>query len=314
MNELKHVSVLKNEILQFAPKQTTFALDCTLGGGGHSLTLLKSLLNLCLIGVDRDDFALNIAKETLQPYHSQCQYLHTRFSNLLQALPDTLQSNGFDYIIADLGASSFQFDHASRGFSFMKDARLDMRMSPTLCNLTAYAIINEWEEKELQKIFWQYGEERYTKRIVSKILQERKQEAIETTTQLARIVADAVPYRHQTKIHPATRVFQALRIAVNHELEEIEALLQFAPQLLKNHGRLAMISFHSLEDRLVKQTFKSWQKPCICPRHFPICQCGKISLGQIMTRKPVIPTDEEIQQNPRSRSAKLRVFEKQTQI
>ena len=307
MNEMRHISVLKYELLQLAPQKIQSVLDCTLGGGGHSLALLQTFPNLSLIGIDRDHFALDIAEKNLQTYQSQCQFFHAKFSDLLKRLQ---QNHQFDYIIADLGVSSFQLNQAERGFSFMQNAKLDMRMSPTLSSKTAYDLVNHSGTEELQKIFWKYGEERYTRRIVDKIVKARKIEPIFTTGQLARLVADAIPYKKQTKIHPATRVFQALRMTVNHELEEIEALLEMIPSLLNAGGRLAVITFHSLEDRLIKQKFQYWQKSCLCPPHFPICQCQKQSLGQIITKKPIIPSDDEVKANSRSRSAKLRVFQK----
>ncbi len=307
MNEPRHLSVLKREICQFAPEATKAVLDCTLGGGGHALALLQHFSNLVLIGIDRDLSALDIAKKNLHPYQAQCQFLHARFSDLSETLPTSQQ---FDYIIADLGVSSFQIDVAERGFSFMQNARLDMRMSPTLSSKTAYDLVNDMKAEELEKIFWKYGEERYTRRIVKNIVNARKMKVIETTGELAKLVADAIPRQKQTKIHPATRVFQALRMEVNQELQELETLLDLVPSLLKAGGRFAVIAFHSLEDRLTKHTLKHWQKSCLCPPRLPICQCQKRSLGQITTRKPVKPSVEEVQANSRSRSAKLRIFQK----
>ncbi|MGK5092991.1 16S rRNA (cytosine(1402)-N(4))-methyltransferase RsmH [Deltaproteobacteria bacterium TL4] len=304
----QHISVLPQEILNAAPAHTAHILDCTLGGGGHSALLLQLFPESRLVGIDRDPEALLATRETLSAFTSRILLTQSKFSQLAQIL--TPESR-FDYVLADLGFSSAQIDQKHRGFSFFEEGPLDMRMTPNHDTLTAEELVNTASEQELVNLLRKFGEERFASRIVKKIMDARQTHPFKTTKQLAEFIAAAVPKKfHKPGFHPATQAFQALRIAVNHELEELQQLLDFVIHYLKPQGCLAIISFHSLEDRIVKQQFRLWQDPCQCPSHLPYCVCGLKSLGKVITRKPLQPTEQEIQQNPRSRSARLRVFER----
>lgn len=282
-NEFVHVSVLSRELVAgLAVRSGGHYLDATVGGGGHSRLILEAAPNVKLTAVDRDEVAIAAAKNLLAPYAERVQFC---LSNFAQLEP----SSEFDGIIADLGVSSYQFDTAERGFSFRHAAALDMRMDRQQ-SLSAADIINSWDESELADIFFKYGEERLSRRIARRIVEQRP---FHTTTELAEAIAYSVPRQYRYgRIHPATRVFQALRIVVNDELTALETFLSRAPNWLRTGGRIAIISFHSLEDRLVKNAFRS------------------SSLLQVLTKKPITPQADELDQNPRSRSAKLRIAEK----
>ncbi|MBF0350238.1 MAG: 16S rRNA (cytosine(1402)-N(4))-methyltransferase RsmH [SAR324 cluster bacterium] len=303
-----HLSVLPDEIVGYAPTNCHRILDCTLGGAGHSLKLLKAFPEAILTGADRDPAALEAAAQTLKPVEQRVQLLHCAFSHLDDLLsPDVL----FDYIIADIGVSSPQLDQADRGFSFLYEGPLDMRMDPSTQKITAAELVRTLSEEALARIFFQWGEEPMSRRIARAIVQERQQTPITTTSHLAALTAAAVPKKfHKKGFHPATLTFQALRIAVNQELNELESLLRTMIKYLDLYGRLAIISFHSLEDRIVKNHFRSWENPCQCPSSLPYCVCGKKPLGRTLSKKPVTASAVEQKLNSRSRSAKLRIFER----
>ena len=306
--QFEHISVLAAEVVDFAPQSTQTILDCTLGGGGHSKRLLEKFPQANLYGIDRDAKALNAAADCLKNYKEQIRLEQASFSEL----PECFENWGeprFDYILADIGLSSEQLARPERGFSFMHDGPLDMRMDPDRQNLTAAALVNNSSEHELLKILRDLGEERFARKIVSSILIEREKKPFETTKELADMVGNVIPRRFQKPgFNPATLTFQALRIAVNDELNELGILLKETLSRLKPDGRLAIISFHSLEDRMVKHQFRKWENPCVCPTDLPYCICGEKSLGKVITRRPVNATAQETAENPRSRSAHLRVF------
>ena len=290
-----HIPVLLHEVVDYCvpPPQSIF-VDGTLGFGGHTEALLKVMSpDSTVIGLDRDPYALAQAKERLKPFEPRVQFVQNNFRHIDTVLSE-LNIPAVHGILLDIGISSYQVDNPERGFSFLKDGPLDMRMNPE--DLTsAYDLINALSEKELVQIFKEYGEERYARKIAQRIVRERHRQPLETTTQLAKLVQSAVPSRGYQKIHPATRIFQALRIAVNAELESLEAVLEKCVHVLHPKGRIAIISFHSLEDRIVKHTFR---------------QLEKTHLLTVLTKKPVRPSDEEIQNNPRARSARLRVAQR----
>tara|TARA_B100000929_G_scaffold147512_1_gene116883 strand:- start:1986 stop:2936 length:951 start_codon:yes stop_codon:yes gene_type:complete len=306
--EFEHISVLAEEVVDFAPQTTQTILDCTLGGGGHSRRLLEKFPEANLYGIDRDAKALSASVDGLKNYKGQIRLEQASFSEL----PERFANWGvpqFDYILADIGLSSEQLARPKRGFSFMHEGPLDMRMDPDRQHLTAADLVNKSSEHELLKILRAYGEERFARKIVSTILAEREKKLFETTKELADMVSDVIPRRFQKPgFNPATLTFQALRIAVNDELNELGALLKEAPSLFKQDGRLAIISFHSLEDRMVKHQFRKWENPCVCPTNLPYCICGEKPLGRVLTRRPVNASAKEAAENPRSRSAHLRVF------
>lgn len=301
--EFNHYPVMLNETIDFLDiKKEGIYIDCTLGGGGHTGEILKRLGGTGkLIAIDRDLAAVENAKNKYRD--DRLSIVHGSFGNLDRIL-ETNNIFEIDGLMMDLGMSSYQIDNPSRGFSYIHDAPLDMRMDNTE-SFTAFDLVNEYTEGMLTEIFFKYGEERYTRRIVSKIIEEREKAAIETTGELAAIIASAVP-PFEKGGHPAKRVFQAIRIEVNNELKQIEPALEIAVDKLKIGGRIAVISFHSLEDTIVKQTFKRLAKGCICPRDFPICACGIGPSLKILTRKPQLPSKEELKVNSRSKSAKLR--------
>ena len=306
----QHIPVMQKEVVDYAPQTTRTILDCTLGGGGHSHSLLEKYPKASLYGIDRDSIAVKAANQRLQNFKKQTHLFHASFSEL-PSLIDKCGGPSFDYIIADIGISSAQLSCPERGFSFAKEGPLDMRMDAERQHLTAQNIVNKANEYELLSILRNFGEERYARKIVSTIIDERRKKIFETTLELAELVKNVIPNKMQKKgFNPATKTFQALRIAVNDELQELTSLLENAPSLIKPSGRLAVISFHSLEDRIVKQQFRKWENPCVCPTDLPYCVCGKISLGKIITRRQVKASEEEITKNPRSRSAHLRVFAK----
>ena len=304
-----HVSVLLNECidnLNIRPEGTY--LDGTLGLGGHSYEIAKRLSTGRLICIDRDENAIAYSRERLREFADKVTFVHANFSEAAETL-DNLGINSVDGMLFDLGVSSPQLDDADRGFSYMQDAPLDMRMNQS-SSLTAYDIINGYGENEIAKILFEFGEERFSRRIAQEIVRARNQKPVETTLELVDIIRSAMPAAAlREKQHPAKRSFQAIRIAVNDELGEISKMMDTAPDALSSGGRLCVISFHSLEDRIIKNKIASRENGCICPREAPICTCGFVRTLRSVSRKPILPSDEEIENNPRSRSAKLRVAE-----
>ncbi len=285
-------------------------VDATLGLGGHTEAILEASGATHVIGIDQDQEALELAAQRMERYGNRFRGFHSNFAGLR----DVLAGAGVekvDGILADLGVSSLQLDSESRGFSFRFDAPLDMRMNPDSNDLTAAELLEESSEFEIARLIYEYGEERLSRRIARRIVERRERgESVKTTKQLADLVAGAVPRNKKDKIHPATRTFQALRIAVNDELEILDDFIECAVDCLEKDGRLVIISFHSLEDRIVKRSLQKLAGKCSCPPHFPICGCGARKIVEILTRKPVLPVDAETDGNPRARSAKLRACEK----
>ena len=310
MSEFHHVSVLLEECLEgLAIKPDGIYVDGTLGGAGHSSRIAAQLTTGRLIGIDRDPVALKAAGERLAPYGDRVTLVHSNFCEIKQVLQD-LQIPGVDGILLDLGVSSPQLDDAQRGFSYMADAPLDMRMNSE-DSLSAYTVVNAWSQEELKRILYNYGEERYAPQIAAAICRKRELKPIETTLELVDIIRSAMPPAAlREKQHPAKRTFQAIRIAVNDELGSVEKVMRDAVACLNPGGRLAIITFHSLEDRIVKNGMADAAKGCTCPPNFPVCICGNKPKVKLVTRKPIISGDEELEVNPRARSAKLRVCEK----
>ena len=310
MSEFHHVSVLLEECIDALNiKPDGIYVDGTLGGAGHSSRIAAKLTTGRLIGIDRDPVALKAAGERLAPFGDRVTLVHSNFADMDSALKD-LGISGVDGILLDLGVSSPQLDDGQRGFSYMADAPLDMRMNSE-DTLDAKQIVNQWSYEELKRILYDYGEERYAPRIASAICKRREEKPIETTLELVDIIRGAMPAAAlREKQHPAKRSFQAIRIAVNDELGSVERVMERAVPCLNPGGRLAVITFHSLEDRIVKNAMASAAKGCTCPPNFPVCVCGKKPLVKLITRKPIISGDEELERNPRARSAKLRVCEK----
>lgn len=310
MTEFHHVSVLLRECLEgLNIRPEGVYVDGTLGGGGHSEEIAKRLTTGTLIGIDRDRNALEAAGRRLAPYGSRVKLVHSNFAELDGVL-DRLGIHGADGILLDLGVSSPQLDDGVRGFSYMLDAPLDMRMDPT-DSLTAAQVVNAWPQEELRRILYTYGEERYAPQIASAICRARERAPVETTLELVEIIRSAMPPAAlREKQHPAKRSFQAIRIAVNDELGAVERVMAEAIPRLNPGGRLAVITFHSLEDRIVKTAMASAAKGCTCPPEFPVCVCGKKPQVRLISRKPITSTQEELDRNPRARSAKLRVCEK----
>ncbi len=306
-----HLSVLLNETLEFLqPERGGFFVDATLGLGGHSEAILESSPNTNVIGIDQDLEALNLAKQRLAGFGSQMQFFHGNFSEIGKIVKDAKKGDP-DGILADLGVSSLQLDSETRGFSFRFDAPLDMRMNMDEGGQTAAELLAALNQDELANIIYKYGEERHSRKIARWIIEKReKGEPIETTFELAELVKRAVRTGKKDKIHPATKTFQALRIAVNGELDILEQFITDSVDILKTKGVLAIITFHSLEDRIVKQAFQRLSGKCQCPPRMPQCICGAVKKVEILTRKPVIPAESERNQNPRSRSAKLRACRK----
>lgn len=310
MKEFHHVSVLLEECLEgLAIRSDGIYVDGTLGGAGHSSQIAKRLTTGRLIGIDRDPVALKAAGERLEPHKDRVSLCHSNFSDMAQVLQN-LQISGVDGILLDLGVSSPQLDDAQRGFSYMADAPLDMRMNGQ-DSLSAETVVNTWSQEELKRILYTYGEERYAPQIASAICRRREQAPIKTTLELVDIIRSAMPPAAlREKQHPAKRSFQAIRIAVNDELGAVEAVMEDAIRLLNPGGRLAVITFHSLEDRIVKNAMAAAAKGCTCPPSFPVCVCGKKPLVKLIGRKPITASEEELEYNPRARSAKLRICEK----
>lgn len=308
--EFAHKSVLLKECMEaLAIKPEGIYLDGTLGGAGHSFEIVKRLTTGRLIGVDRDPAALEAAAKRLAPYMNHVTMVHSNFCELDKILDD-LGIEAVDGMLFDLGVSSPQLDDAQRGFSYMADAPLDMRMNREDA-LTAFEIVNTWPKDELRRILYDYGEERYAPQISAGIVRAREKAPIQTTLALVEVIKSSMPPQAlREKQHPAKRSFQAIRIAVNDELNSVSKLMRTAFSRLKPGGRLAVITFHSLEDRIVKSEMLQAAKGCTCPPEFPVCVCGKKPLVQIITRKPILSGEEELEENPRARSAKLRVAEK----
>lgn len=308
----EHTSVLLNECIEgLNIKENGVYIDATLGGAGHSFEICKKLKGSGrLIGIDQDLNAVSFSKEKLNQFNN-VTLINDNFSNIKSIVFKTdIDSKRIDGVLLDLGVSSHQLDEKERGFSYMKDSKLDMRMdfrNP----LSAYEVVNDYPEDKLSEIIFKYGEERWAKRIANFIVQERKSKHIETTFELVSIIKKSIPKAARTDgPHPAKRTFQAIRIEVNNELEIIKQTLTDIVSLLNSKGRLCVITFHSLEDRIVKQTFKNLELPCICPREFPVCTCMKKTEIKIITKKPITPSSTELELNHRSRSAKLRILEK----
>jgi len=310
MSEFHHVSVLLEECLEgLAIKPEGIYVDGTLGGAGHSSRIVQRLTTGTLVGIDRDPVALKAAGKRLEPYKDRVKLVHSNFCEMTAAL-DALGIKGVDGILLDLGVSSPQLDEVTRGFSYMADAPLDMRMNNEDI-LTADMVVNTWSQEELKKILYEYGEERYAPQIAAAICRRRETAPIRTTLELVDVIRGAMPPAAlREKQHPAKRSFQAIRIAVNDELGSVSKAMEAAIPLLNPGGRLAVITFHSLEDRIVKNAMASAAKGCTCPPNFPVCVCGKKPLVKLVSRKPIVSGEEELTNNPRARSAKLRVCEK----
>lgn len=307
----EHMSVLLNECIEnLKIKKNGIYIDGTMGGAGHSMKIAKILENTGkLICIDQDENAIKVGKERLSCFNNII-FIHSNFSNIIEICSNlNLLNNKINGILLDLGVSSHQLDEGYRGFSYMQDAPLDMRMD-FRNKLSAYSVVNTYSKEKLTKIILQYGEERWAKRISNFIELERKNKPIKTTFELVSIIKKAIPKKARLDgPHPAKRTFQAIRIEVNNELEILKDTIINMANLLDKDGRIAIITFHSLEDRIVKNVFKSLENPCICPIDFPVCACGKKPLGKIITKKPIIPTKTELNINHRARSAKLRVFQ-----
>lgn len=308
--EFKHKSVLLNECIEnLNIRENCIYVDGTLGGGGHSYHILEHLNGTgLLIGIDRDIDAINAASKKLSEFNN-FKTVHDNHANIINILKE-LNISGVDGILLDLGVSSYQLDEADRGFSYMHNARLDMRMNRD-DNMSAYEVINNYSEENLFRIFIDYGEEKYSRQIAKRICQEREKKSIETTFELVDIIKSAMPSKAlNEKQHPAKRVFQAIRIEVNQELEKLKQAVIDSILSLNNGGRIAIITFHSLEDKIVKHAYEEMEGRCTCPKDFPVCVCNYKSYGRIVNKKPIVSNEEELKENPRARSAKLRVFER----
>lgn len=307
--EFKHISVLKQESINgLNIKPDGVYVDCTTGGGGHSLEIAKKLTTGRLICIDKDTDALAAARERLADYLDKITFVNNNFANIDEILAD-LGIDGVDGILADLGVSSYQIDTATRGFSFMKDARLDMRMDKSQ-TLDAEYVVNHYSEADLARIMFDYGEERNSRQIARKIVKQREQKPITTTFELRDIVVSSYPPKFQGKPSLCNKVFQAIRIEVNNELNDLPKAVEKMLQVLKKNGRICIITFHPLEDRIIKNTFKLHSTDCICPPRLPKCVCNHKADVKLITRHPIVPTDNELLSNTRSGSAKLRIAEK----
>lgn len=308
--EFNHVSVLLNECIEnLNIKPDGIYVDGTMGGAGHSLEIVKKLSEKgMLIGIDRDEEALAVAKERLKEFNN-VKYVHDNNDNIDEIIKN-LNIKGVDGILLDLGVSSYQIDEKTRGFTYMDDGPLDMRMDKSQ-KLTAEYIVNNYKEQDLARIIFEYGEEKFSRKIARNICEYRKNKKIETTGELVKIIEKSIPGKFREKnSHPAKRTFQAIRIEVNNEIEPLYNTIKNSITALNSKGRLCVITFHSLEDRMVKKAYVDAEGKCTCPKDLPYCVCGNVSLGKIITKKPILPTEKEMQENSRSRSAKLRVFEK----
>ena len=308
--EFKHKSVLLKETVEgLNIKPDGIYVDGTLGGGGHAYEVCRRLENKGkIVGIDQDAAAIEAAGRRLKDFGEKVTIVRSNYCNMKSEL-QKLGVNKVDGIILDLGVSSYQLDTAERGFSYREDAPLDMRMD-TRQKMTARDIVNGYEERELFRVIRDYGEDKFAKNIAKHIVMEREKVSIETTGQLVEIIKRAIPMKYQKKSgHPAKRTFQAIRIELNRELDVLRDSLDDMIELLNPGGRLCIITFHSLEDRIVKSAFRKNENPCTCPPDFPVCVCGKKSKGSIITKKPILPSEEELEYNSRSKSAKLRIFE-----
>lgn len=308
--KFNHVSVLLNECIEnLNIKADGIYVDGTLGGAGHSYEIAKKLSNKGkLIGIDRDTEALQAAKQKLEEF-SNIEYVHGNHDDIKSIL-EQLNIDKVDGILLDLGMSSYQIDETKRGFSYMTDSKLDMRMDTTQ-ELDATIVVNNYKEEDLARILYEYGEEKFSRQIARNICEYRKNKKIETTTQLVEIIEKSIPnYAKDGKGHPAKKTFQAIRIEVNNEIEPLYNTVINCIKVLKPRGRLCIITFHSLEDRAVKMAYSDALGRCTCPKDLPYCICNKEVLGKIITKKPILPTEQEIEKNSRSKSAKLRVFER----
>ena len=310
MEEARHVSVLLEECIEnLNIRPGGIYLDGTLGLGGHSMRIAERLTTGRLVCIDRDETAIERAGRRLAPFGEKVTLVHGKFCDAA-AILDSLGIAGADGMLFDLGVSSPQLDESRRGFSYMNDAPLDMRMDPS-AGLSAYEVVNCWSAEQLNRILWDYGEERYARRISAAILAAREIKPVERTLELVDIIKSAMPAAAlREKQHPAKRSFQAIRIAVNDELGAVEAMMASAPDKLNAGGRLCVISFHSLEDRIVKSGIAARERGCTCPREAPVCTCGFVQTLKSVSRKPIVPGEEERRRNPRARSAKLRVAER----
>ena len=310
MAEFKHKSVLLDETIEgLAIKPDGIYVDGTLGGGGHSYHICRNLSKQGrLIGIDQDDAAINAATARLQEFADRVTIVRSNYCNM-KAVLQALGIDKVDGIVLDLGVSSYQLDTVERGFSYKYDTDLDMRMDRRQ-TLTAKDIVNNYSEKDLFRIFRDYGEEQFSQNIAKHIVRNRQEKEIQTTFELNEIIKAAIPAKMRTNGHPSKRVFQAIRIECNKELDVLRDTMDTMVELLNPGGRLSIITFHSLEDRIVKSAYSKYENPCTCPPEFPVCVCGKKPLGKSVTRKPILPSKEELEVNSRSKSAKLRVFEK----
>lgn len=309
--EFGHISVLLDETIEnLNIKPDGIYVDGTLGGGGHSYQIAKRLSDKGrLIGIDQDEDAICAAKERLAEFADRVTIVRNNYCNIKQVLEE-LEIDKVDGIVLDLGVSSYQLDTAERGFSYMEDAPLDMRMDRRQ-EKTARDIVNEYSEFELYRIIRDYGEDKFAKNIAKHICMRRKEKPIETTYELAEVIKAAIPMKvRAVGGHPAKKTFQAIRIELNKELEVLDDSIDTMVDLLRDEGRICIITFHSLEDRIVKTRFKNCENTCTCPPDFPICVCGNKPKGRVVTRKPIVPSEQEIQMNKRSKSSKLRVFER----
>ncbi len=309
--EPNHIPVLLREVLDFLnPKEDGVYIDATLGLGGHTMGILEACSGRCkVIGMDMDCDAIEIASNRLKHFRKNITYVNKNFI-YIDSVVSELGTDKIDGIIADIGISSYQLESSGRGFSFLRNEPLDMRMDPG-AQFTAFDLVNELSYEELANLIYKLGEEKFSRKIAKTIIRHRKEKPIRTSAELAAIVSNAIPKKfHPKRIHPATKTFQALRIAVNNELENLEVFINKAVKILKPGGRLVIISFHSLEDRIVKRTFKKLGAGCTCPPDLPECICGNKSILKILTKQPITPTKHELEQNPRARSSKMRVGEK----
>lgn len=306
--EFAHTSVLLEETIEgLAIKPDGIYVDGTLGGAGHSSHIAARLRTGRLIGIDQDAEAIEAATKRLEPWQEHVTLVRDNYCNL-PAVLNSLSIDKVDGIMLDLGVSSYQLDNAERGFSYHNDAPLDMRMSKE--GTSARDIVNEYSKEQLTKILYEYGEEKFAPRIAETIIKKRSEKPVETTTELADIVRDSIPAKFRRDKNPCKKTFQAIRIAVNCEFDHLDRALDEGFELLKPGGRFCIITFHSLEDRIVKQRFAGWCKGCTCPPDFPVCVCGNKPKGKLVCRKPLEASEEELEANPRSRSAKLRIIEK----
>ena len=307
--EFKHIPIMLEQVIEGLDiKPDGIYVDGTLGGGGHSYEIAKRLVSGGrLIGIDQDEAAINAAGARLSGFNDRVTIVRSNYAQMVSVL-HSLDINRVDGILLDLGVSSHQLDNAERGFSYMEDAPLDMRMDRRQ-EKTAWDIVNYYSQAELTRIIRDYGEDKFAVKIAAKIIVFRENKLIETTGELAEIIKLAIPIKYRlTGGHPAKRTFQAIRIELNRELEVLEESIEGMIDILSDGGRMAVITFHSLEDRIVKAAFKKAESPCTCPSDFPICVCGKKAKGFVASRKPLIPSDEEMERNPRAKSSKLRIF------